>query len=70
MPDELITSIREAAKFLGCGEVTIYRRIKRGEFPKPVQEFGMNTKATKNYKGMEKIRFRRYKAQDERKRKS
>ena len=45
--EELITSIREAAKFLECGEATIYRMINRGEMPKPVQEFGMNTKATK-----------------------
>ena len=47
MEEEFITGIREAANFLGCGEITVHRMIKRGEFPKPVQEFGMNTKATK-----------------------
>ena len=47
MKDEVITGIREAADFLGCGEITIYRMIKRSEFPKPIEEFGMNTKATK-----------------------
>lgn len=47
MAEEVITGVREAAEFLGCGEVTVHRMIKRGEFPQPFREFGMNTKATK-----------------------
>jgi hypothetical protein len=47
MKQEVITGIREAANFLGCGEITIHRMIKRREFPKPIEEFGMNTKASK-----------------------
>lgn len=47
MKPEVITGIREAANFLGCGEVTVHRMIKRGEFPTPIEQFGMNTKASK-----------------------
>ncbi len=47
MKPEIITGIREAAEFLGCGEITIHRLIKQNKFPKPIEEFGMNTNATK-----------------------
>jgi len=41
---KLITSQREAAKFLGWDIRTVQRRIERGEFCKPISE-------TKNKKG-------------------
>lgn len=47
MKEELIRNIQQAAKLLGCNQVTIHRMIKRGEFPKPVQEFAIDQEGQK-----------------------
>jgi hypothetical protein len=47
MEKDLVRNIQQAAKLLGCNQVTIHRMIKRGEFPKPVQEFAIDSEGKK-----------------------
>ncbi len=45
--EQLVRNIQQAAKILGCNQVTIHRMIKRGEFPTPVQEFAIDAEGKK-----------------------
>ena len=47
MEENLVRNIQQAAKLLGCNQVTVHRMIKRGEFPKPVEEFAIDPEGQK-----------------------